>query len=150
MNPPTLGAHHRSVFASLLRQAPDLKFAADETIFHEDAPADHALFIIEGRVAIEMPVDGGRFVCVAERGPDELVGEMGLVSGTRFCRVRALEPVQAVRVGYPLITQMLNTKPQFAIALYTLATHRLQQASRLAASVSPAAAYESEKQDRRL
>ena len=133
MSRPAIGSNHSAVFSSLLDKEPDTEFAAGDILFNECSAADHALYLVSGRVAIEMAIAGNRRVQVATRGAFDLIGEMGLVSGTRFCQVRALEPVRAVRIGYPLLTQMVNARSDFAISLYTLATVRLEEACRLAA-----------------
>ena len=133
MTRPAIGSNHKAVFTALLHQDADTSFAAGDILFNESSRADHALYLISGRVAIEMAITGNRRVQVAERGPFELIGEMGLVSGTRFCQVRAIDPVQAVHVSYALLTQMVNARSDFAISLYTLATVRLEETCRLAA-----------------
>lgn len=131
---PAIISHHRAIFASLLSQEPDLEYAAGEAIFESHEPAEFAVYLISGRVAINMVLDDATRITVASRDGQELVGEMGLVSGVRFCEVRAIERVRAVRVSYALITQLVNARADFAIALYTLATARLEEVCRLAAA----------------
>ena len=130
---PAISSHHRAVFASLLGQEPDMEYAAGDLLLRVQDTAEYALYLISGRVAVVMVLGSGRRFTIAERTSQELVGEMGLVSGQRFCEVRALEPVRAVRISYAAITQLVNARADFALALYTLANERLEEACRLAA-----------------
>jgi CRP-like cAMP-binding protein len=140
---PAISSHHRTVFASLLGQEPDMDFAAGDVLFHIQDSAEYALYLISGRVAVVMVLANGRRFTIAERVGQELVGEMGLVSGQRFCEVRALEPVRAVRISYAAITQLVNARADFALALYTLANERLEEACRVAADQGQTAPHRS-------
>lgn len=133
-----IGLGHCKIIQALINDPWDCEYAPDELIFRQDTPANHALLIHEGRVEVALRAPGHesasdtsmRRAIVAHRGPGDLIGEMALVSGYRFADVRALQTVRARRVGFALIVQLVNARPDFALSLYSLATERLYEANR--------------------
>ena len=94
--------------ARLMRPA---DYTAGATVFRQGAPADHALLLAAGSVAITTRLPGDERVRLAEVGPGELVGEIALNQrGTRSATATAMTPVsgfvldsadfEALRVQY--------------------------------------------------
>ncbi len=124
-----LGLSHNELFASVFGELTDMRFAAGETLFSEGEPADYALYIVRGQVSISVAVGDDDSATIAERGAGELIGEMSLVTGVRCAGAFALGPVTALKVSYAVIAQLVNARPDFALALYSLATERLYEAN---------------------
>lgn len=136
MNKLPIGLKHQQLFASVLGDHADERFDAGERLFFAGQPADHALYITEGRVLVHVTNELGMTVEIAQRGAGDLIGEMSLVTGVRCAEVSALEDVTAVRVSHAEMVQLANSRPDFALALYSLATERLYEANRLLARTS--------------
>jgi CRP/FNR family transcriptional regulator, cyclic AMP receptor protein len=124
-----IGLRHKELFASVLTEPADHFFAPREVLFKEGERAEHAYYLVSGRVSIGVQADNGANVVVAERGPKDLIGEMSLVSGMRCARVQAIDAVSALRVSYGLIVQLVNSRPDFALAMYGMVTERLYEAN---------------------
>jgi CRP-like cAMP-binding protein len=124
-----LGLNHNELFASVFGDLADVRFATGEKLFSEGEPADYALYLLGGRASISVAVEDDVSAAIAERGAGELIGEMSLVTGVRCAGACALEPVSAVKVSYAVIAQLVNARPDFALALYSLATERLYEAN---------------------
>jgi CRP/FNR family cyclic AMP-dependent transcriptional regulator len=75
----------------LMRRA---EYAAGATVFRQGAPADHALLLAAGAVAISTRLPGDERVRLAEVGPGELIGEIALNHRTtRLATATAMTPV---------------------------------------------------------
>ena len=125
-----LGLTHNVLFASVFGELTDMRFAAGETLFSEGEPADYALYLVQGQVSILVRFGNDISATIAQRGAGELIGEMSLVTGVRCAGACAMEPVTALKVSYAVIAQLVNARPDFALALYSLATERLYEANR--------------------
>lgn len=64
-----------------------------KVLFEQGAPSHEAYYVEKGRVAVSITEDG-QTMQLAEIGPDEMFGEMGVLDGSaRMATVRALENV---------------------------------------------------------
>ncbi len=80
--------------AGIAQQMRPADFAAGATLFRQGAPADHALLLAAGSVAISTRLPGDERVRLAEAGPGELVGEIALSPhGTHSATATAMTPV---------------------------------------------------------
>ena len=131
---PPIKFRHGEVFSAVFSAQADVSLNSAEIVFRQGERADSALYLISGRVSIGIRLDDGRVVTVAVRGPGELIGEMALVTGIRCSEVQSIDPVLALRVSYALITQLVNCRPDFALAMHSLATARLYEANAMLAS----------------
>jgi CRP-like cAMP-binding protein len=125
-----LGMNHHELFAAILGDRADSYFPAGSQLFTEGAPADYAIYIIRGLVSVRVSSAENKHVVVAERSAGELIGEMSLVTGVRCATVLAIDPTETLKVPHAAIAQLINSRPDFALALYSLATERLYESNR--------------------
>ncbi len=128
-----IGLRQNELFAQLLNEPPDVIYEANATVFREGELADHLLYLVKGRVRMSVTSPAGSQVDLVERGPGQVIGEMSLVTGLRCASARALEQVTALRVSHAVIVQLINARPDFALALYALAIERLYEANQMLA-----------------
>ncbi len=96
-----LTPEHCATLASLARPA---KFAMDEIIFTEGDPKHEFFLLLNGRVALEMLVQGKALRVHNLEGGDELGWSAVIMGGGKRFQARALEPVEALAFdGYALL-----------------------------------------------
>ena len=96
-----LTPEHCATLASLARPA---KFARDEIIFTEGDPKHEFFLLLNGRVALEMLVQGKALRVHNLEGGDELGWSAVIMGGGKRFQARALEPVEALAFdGYALL-----------------------------------------------
>jgi len=96
-----LTPEHCATLASLARPA---KFARDEIIFAEGDPKHEFFLLLNGRVALEMLVQGKALRVHNLEGGDELGWSAVIMGGGKRFQARALEPVEALAFdGYALL-----------------------------------------------
>lgn len=97
--------------AARARVAP---FFAGETILEQGAPGDSLYIIDQGRVEVVVS-QNGRSEKVAELGPSEFVGEMGLLTGAeRSATVVALEPTHCFVIDRDALRGTFEHNPSIA------------------------------------
>jgi SulP family sulfate permease len=96
------------------------EFAAGDILAQQGAPSDSMHFIVDGRVGIIVPLEGGRSIRVRSLGPHTTIGEMGLMTGrNRTATVQAetasvayelrLEAFEELKSKHPELIQLLLT-----------------------------------------
>jgi SulP family sulfate permease len=106
--------------AELMRHCQRLEVEAGDIIVHAGAPADSMHFILDGRVGIMVPAEGGRSTRVRSLGRSTTIGEMGLVShAPRSATIQAeiasvlyvltAEQFEAIMGGDPTLGRKLLT-----------------------------------------
>lgn len=125
---PLLRALSGSTQQALASQLRPTTLSSGELLFAENDFAD-ALYLVEsGRLRVFRTEDDGSETTVAEIGPGELVGEMGLLDGApRSASVRALEPTRLWKLDRAGFFQLAQTDPGFLVALSELPARRRQR-----------------------
>ena len=106
-----------------------LQFASGETIFRKGDPSDLCLQIFSGRVHVLLDVDG-RDKIVAELGPGEVFGEMGIIDdGPRAATAVAAD--ETVCIGYAPddILDQIDRNPETMKAIMKTLIKRLREAN---------------------
>jgi sulfate permease, SulP family len=106
--------------SELMNRCERLEVAEGDVIVNAGAAADSMHFILEGRVGVMIPAEGGRLTRVRSLGRYTTIGEMGLVSGApRSATIQAevasvlyvlsTPQFEAIKVEQPQLGQKLLT-----------------------------------------
>jgi CRP-like cAMP-binding protein len=72
---------------------------------------------------------------LAQLGPGEIVGEMGVLDGApRSATVIAIEDTEAVELGAPTVTETILQHPDVSLELLRMLSRRLRSTDELAAA----------------
>ena len=97
-------------------------------IFEQGGTADCVLLVRTGRVRITARGAQGQDVVLAERGPGELLGDLGAIDGQpRSASVTALEEVRGLVVPLRAFRGFVMDHPRAAISLLELLSRRLRE-----------------------
>ena len=92
-------------------------FDPGKPLVRQGDPADAAYLIIEGHAEVMVETPGGP-VIVATNGPNELVGEMGILcDAPRNATVRAKDRVVALRISKDPFMRMVREFPTMAVSI---------------------------------
>ncbi|MDX6744263.1 Crp/Fnr family transcriptional regulator [Actinocorallia sp. A-T 12471] len=112
----------------LLRGGRHRRFRAGEHLCRQGEEPDHVLVIREGWAKVSVTGEDGREVVVAVRGPGDLIGEAGLITGApRSATVTALHALQALSVPRVRFTAFLHDDPDGWPTLSSTVALRLAQ-----------------------
>ena len=88
-----------AIETAVRRMAP-VNLAPGEVLIRQGEPADRCYVVIEGRLAVDRTGADGHPARVAEIGPDDIVGELGLLrAAPRNATVTATEPSRLMALG---------------------------------------------------
>jgi CRP/FNR family transcriptional regulator, cyclic AMP receptor protein len=92
-------------------------FDPGKPLVRQGDPADAAYLIIEGHAEVMVETPAGP-VIVATNGPNELVGEMGILcDAPRNATVRAKDRVVALRIAKDPFMRMVREFPTMAVSI---------------------------------
>jgi CRP/FNR family transcriptional regulator, cyclic AMP receptor protein len=92
-------------------------FDPGKPLVRQGDPADAAYLIIEGHAEVMVETPAGP-VIVATNGPNELVGEMGILcDAPRNATVRAKDRVVALRISKDPFMRMVREFPTMAVSI---------------------------------
>ena len=117
--------------AQLEQRMPRREFAPQTVILREGTPADAAFVVLSGLVAVRRkdPGSGIEFL-LAELGPDQMFGEMGLLTKKpRTASVVAIEPTTCAVLDRPLFEAVMRSLPSFALSITGALAERLDRAN---------------------
>ncbi len=101
-------------------------YSANEVIFREGDPSEYAHIVDSGLVEISKRIEG-QVVVLAQLGPGEIFGEMGLVDERpRSARARALVATQTRTLTKRRFLDVLRTNPDDALAYIKALFERLR------------------------
>lgn len=124
-------------FARLAALGVRREFAQGDDLMRQGAEADSLYVILAGRVSVvrEHPQLSAP-ILLAELGPGEIVGEMGLLDGEpRSATVAALEDTITVEVPGPALAECVAKYPDLYASLVKLLSKRLRSTNELAAEI---------------
>ena len=109
------------------------RFARGQAIFAKDDPGD-ALFIIEeGSVRIYLPSPQGADLTLAVLGASEFFGHLALLDGgPRSASATALRDTTVLTLDRADFTDLLQSRPQAAMAVLASVTQRLRETNETA------------------
>src|SRR4051812_8724603 len=107
------------------------EFAPGTVIVREGGAADSAFVVLSGLVAVRRKdPDSGIEFLLAELGPDQMFGEMGLLAKKpRTASVVAVETTECAVLDRPVFEAMMRSLPAFALAITGALAERLDRAN---------------------
>jgi len=104
-----------------------VSYDAGEILFHQGDFGDAAYVILAGNADILVETSGG-MIKVAEAEKNAIVGEIAILCDvTRTATVRALLPVEALRIGREQFLKLLSDFPEITIEVMRVLAARLTQ-----------------------
>jgi CRP-like cAMP-binding protein len=108
--------------ASVLAIGEPQSFDAGEAIVTEDEAGDGMYIVLEGRAQVDV---GGRY---HDLGPGDFFGEMALLAPRkRMATVKAVEPVQALKVPAEAFRALLLDHPELTVKILQTVIERLRE-----------------------
>jgi NTE family protein len=106
-------------------------------LFRQGDAGDALFFLLRGRLQVWIAAseDAGDGTCVAEVGPGESVGEVGLLTGgTRSASLRAIRDSLLLRIDRAAFERLASAHPGLALQLGTVMARRLHERTNQRAS----------------
>lgn len=102
-------------------------YAADETLFRQGDVGDAAYVILQGKAAILAETPNGQ-IKIAEVGENSIVGEIAILcDAARTATVKAVTPIDALRIKKKVFLELLTDFPEVTIAVIRVLAERLSQ-----------------------
>ena len=119
--------------ARLAEQGRRRHFSPGSQLMRQGDVSQSMHIILEGRVRVErMPPHVPQPIVLAELGPNEVVGEIGLLDeGPRTATVTALRDTQTLELEAAALAQMILEYPEVGIALLQVLSQRLRSTDEL-------------------
>ena len=112
-------------------------FAVGEVIMRQGDSSDSLHVIARGRVRVERDQPGETPLVLAELGPGDVIGEMGLLDGgPRSATVTASEATETLEIHATVLAVVVIQYPQITAALLRTLSLRLRSADELADSLA--------------
>ena len=123
---PLLGLMEHDALRLLAFAAETRHWRAGDVLFRKDDPADGALLIVSGTVALALEQVGSPAADIA--GPGALLGEMALFASVRRpATAIARESVQGMRISRSVMRRVLGESPESAQSVARAVATRLQE-----------------------
>jgi HEAT repeat protein len=112
--------------AALADIALEKEFAASEIIFDEGSPAHHLYILLRGKVEVFRRIDSTEYP-IATLGEKECFGELAMLDDEpRSASIRALEPVQVLKIDRDSFRELISERPQISFAIFKILSSRLR------------------------
>lgn len=122
-----LAAADLAVVQPLLRRR---QFAAGALVFQRGDPADEVYLIISGQLRISVGSADGRELAFRIVGPGEMVGELGVLDGSRrSADLTALRDSVLLGIGGAALQTLMATRPAIAAGIIRFLCTRLRDTS---------------------
>lgn len=106
-----------------------LQYERDHVIFREGEVSDYAYLVIDGAIELTKDVDGTE-IFLAEIGPGDLFGEMGLIDGShRSATAVTLGETLLQRIDHDELIDKLNSDSDFAAPVLSQLVSQLRETS---------------------
>jgi CRP/FNR family transcriptional regulator, cyclic AMP receptor protein len=107
-------------------------FLSEQLLMIQDEPSDSVHIMVKGQVKVERHVDDGRTVLLAELGPGDMVGEMGVLNGQpRSATVTALDDIETLELSAAALKQQFRDEPDVLLAVMRVVNERLKSTDEL-------------------
>jgi CRP/FNR family transcriptional regulator, cyclic AMP receptor protein len=107
-------------------------FESNEVLFHQGDQADAAYIIIAGKLAVDIELPNGGRIRVAQPGPDQIVGEIGILGDVpRTATVSAVERTTTLKITKDAFFQMVSDFPTMAVEVMRVLAHRVEDTNSL-------------------
>lgn len=129
---PLLSGLDRDLVSEMLRIGKRRSFAVVETLMAQGETATSMYVILRGRVRVVRHMPDGNTVVLAELGPGEGVGEIGLIDQRpRTATVVAIEPTDAIEIQAHSFATLANSSSRFYELLARVLAQRLRATDEL-------------------
>ena len=119
---PLFSGLPRGDLEEIVRLGQKVSFDAGVDIVQSGDPGDGMYFLLEGRTEVDV---GGRF---HRLGPGDFFGEMAVLGvKKRLATVKAIEPVEALKIPATRFQELLLDNPSLAIAMMKTLVERLRE-----------------------
>jgi CRP-like cAMP-binding protein len=113
------------------------RFPASAVLMRQGETSRTMHVILAGRVRVERWLADERVVKLAELGPGDVVGEMGLLDGApRSATVTAIEDTETLEIHATVLAVVLIENPSVSSALLRVLSRRLRSADELLVEMS--------------
>jgi CRP-like cAMP-binding protein len=107
-------------------------FLSEQLLMIQDEPSDSVHIMVKGQVKVERHVDDGRTLLLAELGPGDMVGEMGVLNGQpRSATVTALDDIETLELSAAALKQQFRDEPDVLLAVMRVVNERLKSTDEL-------------------
>lgn len=111
--------------------------AAGETLLRQGDPGRQVLFVLTGRVEVEMRSPQGRSVRVNSMGPGEIFGELAVIDGgARSATVTAIEPSELLSIDQAEFLPLLVQHPALTLQILGAVVSRLRRLTEMVSELS--------------
>lgn len=115
----------------LARMAQTMSLAPGDLLIREGDPGDAMYVVVSGELDVTK-LSGGAEVQLARVGPGTIQGEMSAIEGRpRSASVRAITPVEVVRVPREALLAVFSVEPEAAFAVLRVMSDRLRSTESL-------------------
>lgn len=113
--------------ARLARRATTRTYQPDDVIIREGDTGMAMYVILSGAARVTRGGDGGRAISLAEIGPADFFGEMGLIDdAVRSATITASAPTECALLARWDFQRELHADPNIAVALLPVLTERIR------------------------
>jgi len=113
------------------------RFALGQAVFSKDDPGDALYIIEEGSVRIYLPSPQGADLTLAVLGGGEFFGDLALLDGGhRSASATALRDTTVLALDRADFTDLLQSRPQAAMAVLASVTQRLRETNETAGDLA--------------
>ena len=129
---PLLSGIDRELVEDMLRIGKRRSFAVVETLMAQGEAASAMYVILRGRVRVVRHMPDGQSIALAELGPGEGVGEIGLLDQRpRTATVVAIEPTDTIEIQAQTFSILANSSSRFYEMLARVLAQRLRATDEL-------------------
>jgi len=115
------------------------RFTPGQTLMRQGETSQTMYVILSGAVRVDRSLPDERSVNLAELGPGDVVGEMGLLDrAPRSATVTAVEDTETLEIHATLLAVVLIENPAVSAALLRILSRRLRSADELVEEMSRA------------
>lgn len=127
VNSPLFHGLDRAVVSAVLSVGRPRSFGVVEVLMRQGDTATCMHLVLRGRLRVVRHTEDMRTLVLAELGPGEGVGEIGLIDGEpRTATVVALEPTETLEIDAQAFTKLSRTFPEFYERLVRVLSRRLR------------------------
>ena len=113
------------------------RFARGDVLMRQGEPSLSLYVILSGRVRVDRTTDSGTTMMLAELGPDEIVGEMGVLDAEpRTATVTAVADTETLELLASALAIALLESPAVSAGLLRLLSRRLRTTDELIDRIS--------------
>lgn len=105
-----------------------LQLRPGEYLFHNNDPSDSIYLILDGTLEVVAEHDDGRVDVIVERGKNEIIGEMGVISNApRSASIRAKDSVTVLKIEADAFLSLLSENPSMSLYVMRELSDRLNK-----------------------